>query len=89
MMPDAAQIFLDRILEPVGRCFTAEGAKRLLELRADPTVQERVDELADKSTAGTLSPEERTEYEAYIAAGTFIAVLQSKARTMLASQTAA
>ena len=88
-MSDTAQVFLDRILEPVGRCFTAEGAKRLLELRADPTVQKRVDELADKSTAGTLLPEERTEYEAYVAASAFIAVLQSKARIILASQSAA
>jgi molybdenum cofactor cytidylyltransferase len=49
-------------------------------LRADSAVQSRVDELAEKSTSGTLTGEERSEYEAYVAASTFIAILQAKAR---------
>ena len=80
---------LDRILEPVTRCLTPEAAKKLLELRADSEVQNRVDELADKSTAGTLTSEERGEYETYIAASTLIGILQLKAHEILAPQSAA
>jgi len=75
---------LDRLLDPVGRCLTAEVARNIVDLRADPVAQARIDELADKSTEGQLSGEERTEYEAYVRAIDFIAVLQAKARAMLA-----
>ncbi len=55
-------------------------------MRASPTAQARIDELAAKSTAGTLTRDEQTEYETYVSAGNFIAVLQSKARKMLQEQ---
>jgi hypothetical protein len=71
---------LDRVLEPVGRCLTPEAARKLAGLRADPVMQARVDDLADKATAGTLSADEQAEYEAYVSAATFLAVLQAKAR---------
>lgn len=74
---------LARFLEPVGRCLTPEVAKALVSLRADPAVQSRIDELADKSTEGSLSPAERSEYEAYTHAIDFIAVLQAQARSLL------
>jgi len=61
----------------------------LVALRADPAAQARIEELADKSTAGQLSPDERAEYETYIAASSFIAILQSKARSILAAGGAA
>jgi hypothetical protein len=75
---------LDRMLDPVGRCLTPDSARQLVALRADPTDQARIDELADKSTEGQLSPEERAEYEFYIAANNVIAILQAKARRVLA-----
>jgi hypothetical protein len=74
---------LDRLLDPVGRCLTAEVARNIVDLRADPVAQARIDELADKSTEGQLSGEERAEYEAYVRAIDFIAILQAKARAML------
>lgn len=54
---------LDRILDPVSRCFTPEVARALLLLRADADTQARIEELADKSTEGQLSADERAEYE--------------------------
>lgn len=54
---------LTRLLEPVGRCLTPDVAKELVNLRADPVVQARIEELADKNTEGELSPEELDEYE--------------------------
>ena len=74
---------LDRMLEAVGHCLTPESAQQVVELRADPQLQARLDELADKSTAGTLSAEERSEYEAYVRALDFITILQNKARAAL------
>ncbi len=76
---------IDRILDPVGRCLTPESARQLVALRADPAVQERIDELADKCAEGQLTPDERAEYEFYIAANNVIAILQAKARKLLAA----
>ena len=74
---------LDRLLEPVGRCLTPEVARKIVELRADPELQAHIDELADKSTEGRLSEEERAQYETIVRAIDFIAVLQAKARAAL------
>jgi hypothetical protein len=74
---------LDRLLDPLGRCLTPEVARAVIALRADEETQARIDELADKCTEGTLSPAERAEYEAYVAAIDFLTVLQAKARGSL------
>jgi hypothetical protein len=71
---------LTLLLEPVGRCLTPDVAQELVNLRADPVVQKRIEELADKNTEGELSPEERDEYETYVRANEIIAILQAKAR---------
>ena len=72
-----------KILDPVARCFTPEVAKRVAELRADPAVQARIEELAEKCNEGTITPEEMAEYDAYIQAMDVVAVLQKKARTLI------
>ncbi len=82
-VPNYATTVLAHLLEPVGRCFTPDVAQAIVDLRADPTVQARLEDLADKSTQGTLSEDERTEYETYVHAIDFIAVLQSQARRIL------
>lgn len=77
---------LDRLLEPLGFCLTPEVARKIIRLRADPQSQARLEELARKSGTGTLSPSEREEYQTYVSAGTFIAILQSKARALLSAK---
>src|SRR5687767_9049263 len=74
---------LDRLLEPLGRIFTPEVARKLVNLRFDPQAQDRIDELAEKCNEGELSDEERREYETYVYAIDFIAILQAKARALL------
>ena len=81
---DNANAVLDRFLEPVRQCLSLEQARRLAEFRADDATQARLDELADKCKEGTLSETERRDYEAYVEAGDLIAVLQAKAREILA-----
>jgi hypothetical protein len=74
---------LDELFDPVSRCLTPEVARRIAELRASPEVQEKMDELAEKSTEGTLTPAERLEYETRVRVINFIGVLQAKARAVI------
>jgi hypothetical protein len=67
----------------VVRCFTPEVAKRVAELRADPDVQARIEEPADRCNEGTITPDEMAEYDAYIQAMDVVAVLQKKALTLI------
>lgn len=75
--------YLAQLLEPVGECFTPEVAARVANLRASPKVQARIDELAEKNTEGEITKEELAEYDSYIHAIDFIAVLQAQARLVL------
>ncbi len=74
---------LDRLLEPMVRTFTPEVAKSLIRLRADPELQARMDELAEKCNEGRLTSEEREEYETSIRFANYLAIIQAKARRLL------
>jgi hypothetical protein len=75
---------LDRMLDPLTDYLTPAMARRLVKFRADAETQARIDDLADKCNEGELTPTERREYEAFVRAINLIAILQSKARTVLA-----
>jgi hypothetical protein len=60
-------------------------ARRLLALKVDPALQARVDDLAQRHSQGLLSREEQAEYGRYVSYSTFIAILESKARQLLAN----
>ena len=70
-------------LAPVERCLNRESALALLDLPANPRVQARVDELAEKCNEGRLTPAERSEYDALIWADHFLGILQAKAQHFL------
>jgi len=74
---------LDRLVEPLVRTFTPQVARSLIQLRADPELQARMDELAEKSNEGTLTAEEREEYETSIRVANYLAIIQAKARRLL------
>jgi len=76
---------LDGLLEPLSRCLDIESAQRIVELRVAAPVQERIDALAERANEGTLSDDERLEYEALINAADFISILKLKARRQLGS----
>ena len=80
---------LERLVEPVVRTLTPEVARALVELRADPELQARMDELAEKCNEGRLTPDEREEYETSIRFGNFLAILQAKARRLLTGRAGA
>jgi hypothetical protein len=79
-------LVLERLLEPVTRALNVDTAKKLVRLKADAKVQARVAQLARKCNEGELTPAERAEYDRYIAFADFVAILQAKARLLLAKQ---
>jgi len=78
---------LERLLDPVSRSLNIEAARKLVQLKADPETQARVDELARKCNEGELTAAERSEYETFVTAGNLIAILQAKARLILTKKT--
>ena len=77
---------LDRFLDPFTECLTPEVARRIVALRADPELQARLEELADKANEGQLSEAEEAEYRTHIEAIDLITVLQAKAGSFLEKQ---
>ena len=76
----------EKILDGLTKCLAADSAKRVLRFRADAKLQKYIDDLADKCTEGTLTPEEHSEYGDVVKLGTFIAMLKSKIRQRLANE---
>ena len=63
-----------------------EKAEEVVEFRADPELQTRIEELARKSTEGELTDAEQAEYAGYARANKFIAILQRQARQLIRSR---
>ena len=74
---------LDRLVDPIVRTLTPEVARALVQLRADPELQARMDELAEKCNEGQLTAEEREEYETSGRFANYLAIIQAKARRLL------
>ncbi len=72
-----------RGIRPVVQIVFPEKAQAVLSFRPDPELQRRIEELADKSNEGQLTEDERAEYDGYVRANKFIAVLQRLARQMV------
>ena len=81
-----AAVHLDRLLEPFADCFTREVAAKIADMRADDTMQARIDYLAEQANEGRLTPAEDNEYAAYLHAIDVISVLQAQARCQLRRQ---
>jgi uncharacterized protein YnzC (UPF0291/DUF896 family) len=79
----ASPTLLERMVDPIGRVLTPEAAREILGVRADNETQRRIDQLADKCNEGTLTPEERAEYQEFISIFNILTVLQARARTIL------
>ena len=79
---------LEMILEPMADSFSVEFCEKLVDLRASPDLQARLDHLAEKANEGMFTPEELAEYKAFVDTSTMIGVLQAKARRFLAQHAA-
>jgi len=78
---------LNSMLEPVAACLTPDVARRITEERLDDddTVQ-RLEELREKANEGTLTDDEKSEYEGFVEGQDIIALLKLKAQLVLSSQ---
>jgi len=76
----------DRATDPVFQILSREQAIRIVDFHADEELQARIEDLARKANEGELTDDERSEYAGYAQANKFIAVLQAKARRVLACQ---
>ena len=77
----------DRGTDPLWRLFTSEQIRQLADFKSPEDLESRIETLAEKANEGELQPDERAEYEGYVRANHFIAVLQAKARRYLAAHT--
>ncbi len=75
---------LDSVLEPLSLCLDAESSRRLVAFRIDAQVLARMEALGERANEGSLTAEERSEYEALINAADFISILRLKAERHLA-----
>jgi hypothetical protein len=75
----------DRATEPMFRILNRDKALEIVDFHGDEELQRRIEELAEKANEGELTEADRAEYEGYVQANDFIAVLKAKARRLLAS----
>lgn len=84
-MPETMdQVAFDRGVEPLFRILTQDQARQILDFHADPELQQKIETLAAKCNEGELTEEERAEYAGYVRANKFVAIMQAKARQLLA-----
>jgi hypothetical protein len=79
---------MDRLLDPLARSLPPDAARARLDLSADPDVQARIPDLAEKCNECLLTPEERQEYESYVQGINLITLLQTRARLLLSKSKA-
>jgi hypothetical protein len=77
---------LHQLLEPLSRSLNVEAARAIVGLRIDPSVQARIDELADRCSEGLLTEAERGEYEGFVEGVGLVNVLRAKARHALSAR---
>lgn len=80
---------LEQMLQPISDAISPDVARKLVALRANDAAQARIDELAAACNEGTMTPQQDAEYRALVTTASVIAVLQSKARAVLAKNPAA
>jgi len=85
-MSTAASNAFERSISPIIEILLPQKARDVVDYQPDPVLQQRIEELALRSTEGELTDDERAEYEGYIRANKFVAVIQRQARRVLGSQ---
>lgn len=46
---------VEQLVAPIGACLSPDVSRRIVDLRADAKLQDRVDELAQKANFGTIT----------------------------------
>lgn len=74
---------LSRVIAPEQPTLPPDTAKIILTFDFGKEDRERMSQLAEKASAGTLTPEEQAEIDCYERVGHFLSLLKSKARISL------
>ena len=74
---------LNDMLEPLSHSLSVEAARSIAAIQIKPATQARIEELADRSNDGLLTPEERAEYESYVEGAEILSLIKLKARRIL------
>jgi hypothetical protein len=82
-LPNHEAAILARLVGADEPALAPEVAAAILALRLSPADQDRMNALAAKARAGTLTATEQSEVEAYSRIGSFLGILKSKARRSL------
>ena len=80
---------LEQALDPSEPIFTVEGAKRLVAMKPNAEKMARMEYLAERSSEGSLTPGERSEYEALVYSSKLMSILRIKAGAFIANIKAA
>ena len=86
MATTSESLAFDRGVRPVLEIVLPEKAEAVIGFRADPELLARIEELAQKSTEGEITDDERSEYAGYVRANKFVAILKRQARQLTNSQ---
>ena len=83
MTANSSAAILSRLFEPDVDDLVPEAARFMLGLDFDDIDHQRMNDLASKAQAGTVTADEREEFQEYLRVADLLAVLQSKARRSL------
>jgi hypothetical protein len=89
MVGETAISILRRLIDSDQGELPPAAAEAVLRFRLAGADQIRMAELASKSSQGTLTPEEGSEYDGFIAAADLLSLWKSKARLSLKRHTSA
>ena len=87
-MADISDI-LGGMMDPSSGGFLPELAQYVIAMRFSDEQAARYEDLAYRNQEGSLTPDERAELDAFVAANTFLTILKSKARRSLAGRPSA
>lgn len=83
LIPNSEAAIWARLFESQPDQLTRDAAQYLLGFGFTERDERRMQELAEKSQAGTLTEDEEREFDSYLHIGNLLAVIQSKARIVL------
>lgn len=78
----SAQAAFQRGLQPFLQLLLPGKEAQVMAVETDLALRRRIDELAARSTEGALTDDEREEYEGYVRANKFAAILRRQAKLM-------
>lgn len=78
----STQAAFQRGLQPFLQLLLPGKEAQVMAVETDLALRRRIDELAARSTEGALTDDEREEYEGYVRANKFAAILRRQAKLM-------